>query len=58
MDNSPHRTIIVKVRMQTAEKSPVKIGAVRTAVDVCKTDGVSGLYRGVSLPHLMMLGKC
>ncbi|KAF2222187.1 mitochondrial dicarboxylate carrier [Elsinoe ampelina] len=34
--------------MQAAQKSPVRLGAVGTAIDVVKKDSVPGLYRGLT----------
>ncbi|KAF4552393.1 putative mitochondrial carrier protein 25 [Elsinoe fawcettii] len=43
-----HPLDLIKVRMQAAQKSPVRLGAVGTAIDVVKKDGVPGLYRGLT----------
>ncbi|PNS17821.1 hypothetical protein CAC42_3216 [Sphaceloma murrayae] len=43
-----HPLDLIKVRMQAAQKSSVRLGTVGTAIDVVRNDGVPGLYRGLT----------
>jgi len=43
-----HPLDLIKVRMQGAKKSPIKLGTIGTAKDVIRSDGFGGLYRGLT----------